>query len=377
MAGIYLHIPFCRQACSYCNFHFSTVMKSYDEVIEAMLAEIEMQQADWDENQPIESIYFGGGTPSLLKISDLENFMSKIKNFFPVKEHTEVTLEANPEDVTGEIAKSWKKLGINRISIGIQSFYEEDLALMNRIHRPQKAKDAIQMIRNSGIENITGDLIYGVPGRSIQDWESNLQNLMTLRLPHFSSYALTIEPKTLLAWQVEKGKVKLPEQEEVAEQFYLLRQIATENGYMHYELSGFAWPGWHSRHNYSYWEGKSYLGIGPGAHSFDGKSRRWNIANNHKYVKALKNNKLAFDEEWLAEQDVFNELVMTRLRTSKGLQYEEIYDKFGDEFVRHFNEQAKKLFENGDLAEKDHRIVIPSAKLFVSDDIIASLFYTE
>jgi len=377
MAGIYLHIPFCRQACSYCNFHFSTVMKSYDEVIEAMLAEIEMQQADWDENQPIESIYFGGGTPSLLKISDLENFMSKIKKFFPVKEHTEVTLEANPEDVTGEIAISWKKLGINRISIGIQSFYEEDLALMNRIHRPQKAKDAIQMIRNAGIENITGDLIYGVPGRNIQDWESNLKNLMTLRLPHFSSYALTIEPKTLLAWQVEKGKVKLPEQEEVAEQFHLLRQIATENGYKHYELSGFAWPGWHSRHNYSYWEGKSYLGIGPGAHSFDGKSRRWNIANNHKYVKALKNNNLAFDEEWLAEQDIFNELVMTRLRTSKGLQYEEISDKFGDEFVRHFNEQAKKLFENGDLAEKDHRIVIPSAKLFVSDDIIASLFYTE
>ena len=296
MAGIYIHIPFCRQACHYCNFHFSTSLKYKDEVIAAILCELEMRK-DYLQGAEITSIYLGGGTPSLLGQADIEQIFNQISRLFSLANPIEITLEANPDDLSPQKVKMLRTTPINRFSIGIQSFFEEDLQFMNRAHNAEEAVKCIQEVQRAGFENITIDLIYGAPTTTDQHWVQNLQIALDLRVPHISSYCLTVEEKTALAHFVATGKVSELDENQAERQFTMLVRTLESAGFDHYEISNFALPGRYAQHNTGYWMGMPYLGVGPSAHSFDGLSRQWNVANNAAYLKAvdlIKKRRIAF-----------------------------------------------------------------------------------
>ncbi|MDB5193501.1 MAG: hemW [Segetibacter sp.] len=372
MAGIYIHIPFCRKACHYCNFHFSTSTALQGEFVNALLHEIELR-GDYLQ-ECIETIYFGGGTPSILASVDLERILYKIKAVFEVEANAEITLEANPDDITAEKLEQWKAIGINRLSIGIQSFFEEDLKWMNRAHNAEQAITCIVLAQAHGFFNLTIDLIYGTPSLTDEKWRQNVVTAVSLNIPHLSCYALTVEPKTALQKLIEQKKLENVDQEKQAKHFELLMQWTNEAGFEHYEISNFAKPGFRSRHNSSYWRGNPYLGLGPSAHSFNGESRQWNIANNALYIKSIGNNTVPCEVETLTVKERLNEYLMTGLRTIEGVELARIEKDFGEDVYKRLLENASGKIENGFLAVADgHLRTTTEGKLLV-DGIASDLF---
>jgi oxygen-independent coproporphyrinogen-3 oxidase len=321
MAGIYIHIPYCKQACTYCDFYFSTNTTSKPQLVQALVQELQMRKGFFEPGTVIQTIYLGGGTPSLLTKQELFMLLQAVHELYAVDAAAEVTLEANPDDVTTQALAVWKQAGINRLSIGIQSFRDQDLRFMNRAHTASHAEACVHLAHDAGYENITIDLIYDILQMDDAAWQRNIEQAIALGVPHISAYGLTVEPRTVLAHQVATGQVPLPDDAQFARNFTLLVQLLEQAGYEHYEISNFAKPGRQSRHNTAYWMGKPYLGIGPSAHSFNGKrTRSWNVRNLHLYIEQLAANVLpTHEEELLTEAQVFNEIILTRLRTKQGL----------------------------------------------------------
>jgi len=372
MAGIYLHIPFCRQACHYCNFHFSTSLKLKNEFVEALLKEIELQK-NYLPAEPVNTIYFGGGTPSLLTKEELAAILQMVRQNFSVATDAEVTLESNPDDITEEKLIEWKQAGINRLSIGVQSFFEDDLRWMNRAHSAQQAIDNLQLAKQY-FDNITMDLIYGTPTLPDENWRHNVQQAIALGIPHISCYALTVEPGTALSSLINKHKMADVNTEDQARQFLLLMNWMQEAGYEHYEISNFALPGMRSRHNSSYWQGAAYLGLGPSAHSFNGTSRQWNISNNALYIKSLEEDKLPFEMETLTGTQQLNEYIMTSLRTIEGLDLGWVVGRFGEREAIQLQRFAQPFIDSGRMRfYNNHLQLTKEGKLF-ADGIAAELF---
>ncbi|WP_378184194.1 radical SAM family heme chaperone HemW [Aquimarina sp. SS2-1] len=373
MSGIYIHIPFCKQACHYCDFHFSTSTKKRDQMVFALCNEIKLRRSEIDDYQVIETIYFGGGTPSIFSVSALKFIIDTIYENYLVSDDVEITVEANPDDLTEAYIKSLAATEVNRLSIGIQSFFEEDLKLMNRAHNAQEALDCLS-IATREFDNISIDLIYGIPGMSSERWKENLQIALDTKVPHISSYALTVEPNTALSSFIEKGIISPVEDELAQEHFDILVETMEHAGFEYYEFSNFGKPGYFSKNNTAYWQGKHYLGIGPSAHSYNGKERSWNINNNIKYIKALQENKLPREIETLTTTDKYNEYVMTGLRTIWGVSLQKIEDNFGLTYKEYLLKQAQKhldehlLFLDGDI------LAVTKKGKFLSDGIASDLF---
>ena len=353
MSGIYLHIPFCKQACHYCDFHFSTSLNKKEDIVNAIVLELHLRKNEI--NTPIETIYFGGGTPSLLSIEELKLLICTIYDNYKVVENPEITLEANPDDLSPLISdniskesifKKYRSIGINRLSIGIKSFYQDDLQMMNRAHNAKEASLCLSLATQY-FDNITIDLIYGVPNMSDEKWTSNIEKALSFGVNHISSYALTVEPKTALASFIAKGKIDAPKDHVAHNHFEILVRILEKNGFIHYELSNFGKPNYFSNHNTSYWKGKSYLGVGPSAHSFNGNERSWNIANNTKYLAAIKTNMLPIERETLSLNDRYNEYVMTGLRTIYGVSFSKIIGSFGEHYITHLKSESQKFIDQG------------------------------
>jgi oxygen-independent coproporphyrinogen-3 oxidase len=375
MAGIYLHIPFCKQACTYCNFHFSTLLKTKEEVLKAMLTEIRLQQNFFPDKTLIETIYFGGGTPSMHSTAELNSLLNELQKYFTITEHPEITLEANPDDLSKEYLSALKKdTAINRFSIGVQSFFDEDLQYMHRAHNAAEAIHSIKHAQEIGFENLSVDLIYGTPTMSNENWKKNLQTVFDLKVPHISCYALTVEEKTVLASQIKKQKTVAPEDEKMAQQFSILLEEMNKHHYTHYEISNFCKEPHFAQHNTNYWKGISYLGIGPSAHSYDGVKRYWNIANNALYAKQLSQNMLTNECEILSKTDAYNEYVMTSIRTIFGTHLSKIKEDFEDEVEKHFLLEISPFRSNGWVKETDGIFTLThSGKLFC-DYITENLF---
>ena len=375
MSGIYIHIPFCKQACHYCDFHFSTSTKKKSQLVEMLGRELVLRKNELDSEE-IETIYFGGGTPSLLNKEELDQIFQTVFENFKVTENAEITLEANPDDLTQEKLKMLSESPINRLSIGVQSFFEEDLQLMNRAHNSDEALSSLKHAKRY-FDNISIDLIYGIPGQTNAQWKENLQTALDLEIPHISSYALTVEPKTALEKFIEKGKIKAVDDEQYREQFEILVSTLTTNGFEHYEFSNFGKPGYHSRNNMAYWMGRTYLGIGPSAHSFDGNSRKWNISNNTLYIKAIEKDQIPQESETLSITDKYNEFVMTRLRTKFGVELAELKEKFGSEYNDHFLRSSKEFLQNGLMKKENDTFHITRKGKFLSDGIASELFFMD
>ncbi|MBT3443790.1 MAG: radical SAM family heme chaperone HemW [Flavobacteriaceae bacterium] len=372
MAGIYFHFPFCRQACHYCNFHFSTQLKFQEEMLYAFEREIQLRSEELPSN--LESIYFGGGSPSLLPPKSIERLINGVYSSVKLGEKIEITVEVNPDDVSYEYLKGLKSVGVNRLSIGIQSFFDTELELMNRIHNVDQGIDSIEWTAQL-FNNFSVDLIYGIPSSDLSTWKTNLNRVLTYTPPHLSTYALTVEAKTVLAHQVKNNEVELLDEQLVKSQYDWMVKRLEEANYENYEFSNFSKPGFNSINNSNYWKGKAYVGIGPAAHSFDGKRKRsWNLSNNIQYMESIKEGVLPSHYENLKLHEVFNEYLMTGLRTSWGVSLEKINQSFG----RHYSQYLEKQVENH-LAEQrlywdgDTLRVSKSAK-FLSDGIASDLF---
>lgn len=373
MAGIYIHVPFCKQACHYCNFHFSTSLGQKNALLSALYEEIAARKA-YLGDATINTVYLGGGTPSMLSKSDLTTLFNALYQHFNIADDAEVTLEANPDDLTEEKVAYLAKSPVNRLSIGIQSFVERDLQYMQRAHNAEEARRSVEMAKKAGITNITIDLIYGTPGMDHADWKYNLQTAFDLDVPHLSAYCLTVEPNTALAHEVEKGKAPDVDEVQAQQQFDILRQMATEAGFDHYEISNFAKPGFKSKHNSGYWKGIPYIGLGPAAHSFNGTDRQWNIANNNKYIKALAHGEPYFEVEQLTPADRLNEYLMTGLRTSMGVNLDHVQKKFGNELMDHVLTEASHHLADGTLRLDNTTLHLPAEHRFLADSIISDLF---
>ena len=372
MAGIYIHYPFCKQACHYCNFHFSTQLKHQDTVLESMFSELEMRSSFL--SSPIESIYFGGGSPSLLNTKWIGRWLESINKYFEMQPKVEITLEVNPDDATKGYLSSIRQAGINRISLGIQTFDAAALKLMNRIHTVKQSKTALEITANI-FSNYSIDLMFGIPDNAIEQWNNDIDNALFFNPAHISSYALTVEPKTVLAHQIGKGEIKMSDDEEVKIQYDHLVDRLCSLGYDHYELSNFGKPNYYSINNSNYWTGKPYLGIGPGAHSFDGKNMRcWNVSNNQLYIKKIKENVLPLTKEKLKLKERFNEYVMTRLRTMWGISLEEVTTQFGIHFSNYLEKQARKHFMTNNVYWDGDSLKIKKHSRFLTDGIASDFF---
>ncbi len=374
MAGIYFHIPFCSRACTYCDFHFSTKMDTYPQVVKAIHQEL-AQRAHEVKGHKIESVYFGGGTPSLLKNSDLEELLNAVNQYFSVTDNAEITLEVNPEDVTVEKAHFWKSSGVNRLSMGIQSFHERDLVFMNRNHNSRESEKAIRDVQKAGLDNLTIDLIYGVPNASNSDWLYNVKKAIDMGVQHLSSYALTVEEKTVLAHRIKSKKMAPLDEEQALEQFFILANEVNKAGFRHYEISNMALPGFEALHNTNYWKGVPYLGIGPSAHSFDGVNRRWNVSNNVKYIRGLEGSLPYFEEEMLTQKDRFNERVMTGLRMDSGVDLQAIKKDFDEEYFDFLLKEAQPDLLSKRLVLKNDSLQVTPENRFFADGIAANLFF--
>lgn len=371
MSGIYLHIPFCKQACTYCDFHFSTSLKRKDQMLSAMKKELEMRRDELDS--PVKTIYLGGGTPSLLRPEEAEELFSIIQTLFPVETDAEVTLEVNPDDLDKQTLFKWAQSPVNRLSIGIQSFSDRDLKFMNRAHDSQQALNSLEeACRYFG--NISIDLIYGIPGMSEGEWERNLKRAFEFPIQHVSSYALTVEPRTVLYHNIHSGKCPAPSEEVARAHFEILMREAEKHGFMHYEVSNFAKEGFKSKHNASYWKGENYLGIGPSAHSYSGSERSWNVSNNAKYIKALQKGELEQERELLSSKDKLNELIMTGLRTTWGLSMQQVESEFGKEHRKRIRTLADRFLEQGLLQLEEERLIATQKGFFLIDGIASELF---
>lgn len=372
MAGIYIHIPFCKQACHYCDFHFSTSLQTKDDVIISILKEIEIQK-DYLESEKIESIYFGGGTPSILSVDEINKITDSISKHHNLSELKEVTLEINPDDINQTKVNAFKNTIVNRFSVGIQSFFDEDLKYLNRAHNSNEADTSIKMLQDAGFDNLTLDLIYGIPTSGMERWKTNLQKAFDLNVPHLSCYALTIEEKTVFGNWLDKGKIAVMDDESVNAQFNHLMDESKLNGFEHYEISNFAKAGYRAFHNTKYWLGKKYLGIGPSAHSYNETSRQSNIANNVKYIEAFQNKKDWFEIEFLTPENKANEYLMTSLRTIWGCNLDTLKNQFNYN-TDNINEVLNQLTADGLILVKDKNITLTKNGKLLTDSISEKLF---
>lgn len=378
MSGIYIHIPFCKQACHYCNFHFSTSLKNKEAILRSLVKEIEMQR-EYLINQDgrpseIKSIYFGGGTPSLLTPSEILLILDTINKYYPVNAEAEITLEANPDDLSRRKLADLKETPINRLSIGIQSFIEEDLRFMNRAHSAQEGYRSIVEAREAGFTNLTIDLIYGTPTLSNANWEKNLDTFFSLDIPHLSCYCLTVEDKTALASFVKNKKAADVDEEKAIRQFQILLEKIKEHGFEQYEISNFCKNEMYSQHNSNYWLKENYLGLGPSAHSYNGTSRQWNIANNARYIESINNNKVPCEKEELTLQQRFNEYILTSLRTIWGTDLEKVRAGFGESFYKNLSKDIQTHIRQGHIVQKDQNIYLTDAGKLLTDKITSELF---
>ena len=373
MSGIYIHIPFCKQACHYCDFHFSTSMKKKEEMVLAIAKEIQMRKNEF-KNEIVETIYFGGGTPSVLTSEEINFLIAEVYKNYSVAENPEITLEANPDDLSSDRIIELSESKINRISIGIQSFFEDDLQMMNRAHNSAEARKCLE-VATQYFDNISVDLIYGIPGMSNEKWKQNIETALSFGIPHISSYALTVEPKTALNKLIQTGKIAAPKDEVAQEHFAILVEMLEVNDFIHYELSNFGKSTYFSKNNSAYWLGKKYIGIGPSAHSYDGISRSWNVSNNSLYLKSIQEDKLPNEIEILSITDRYNEYIMTGLRTIWGVSLDRIKTEFGDEYLEYLDKQAQKFLDD-DLVFIENNILKPTPKgKFLTDGIASDLFY--
>jgi oxygen-independent coproporphyrinogen-3 oxidase len=374
MAGIYIHVPFCKQACTYCNFHFSTNLDLQNDFTVALLKEIELRRA-YIQEEIIETIYFGGGTPSLLSSHDIIRILDSVRNHFNIDQDPEITLETNPDDMDPKCLDKWRYAGINRLSVGVQSFFSEDLVWMNRAHNDEQAIQAVENCKKAGFDNFSLDLIYGSPGLTDEKWNVNLQRAISLEPSHLSCYALTVEPKTALHTMIRLKKSITVDPEKQASQFLTGIQKLEAAGFEHYEISSFARPGKRSRHNSSYWISKKYLGLGPSAHSFNGNSRQWNISNNALYIKSLMTGQTNFESENLLPRDLLNEYIMTSLRTTEGLDLQHVAEYFGKQKGRLLENNALVYILSNQMEKKHQKLVLTrNGKLF-ADGIASALFF--
>jgi len=372
MAGIYIHIPFCKQACHYCDFHFSTSLKKKDELVSALAKELQLRKDEFI-NTEVQTIYFGGGTPSLLTNDELVFLINTVYENYKVTENPEITLEANPDDLSKTRILELSKSPVNRLSIGIQSFFESDLKLMNRAHNAEEAKECLS-VATQYFDNISIDLIYGIQGASNVQWLQNIEIALRYNVPHISSYALTVEPKTALAAFVKKGVIDDVNDEQAHEQFHLLKDKLEASGFVHYELSNFGKEGYFSKNNSAYWQGKPYIGIGPSAHSFNGKQRGWNVRNNNKYINEIAKNILPIEIETLTTTDRYNEYIMTGLRTIWGVSLDKVEKDFGKTYKDYLKEQAETFINQHLLYIDNKHIRVTKKGQFLSDGIASELF---
>ena len=375
MAGIYIHIPFCKQACHYCDFHFSTSQKYRPEIVQALAKEIELQK-DYLNGAPIETIYFGGGTPSLLNGDEINILLNTIARHHQITTNAEITLEANPDDLSHEKVQGLRQTAINRFSIGIQSFFDEDLIWMNRANRSGEAETSVKRVQDAGFENITADLIYGYPLLSNAKWEHNMNTLFNLNVPHLSAYSMTVEPRTALAAFIKKKQTPPVNDQQSADQFVRLMERMQLQGFEHYEISNFSKPGRYSRHNSNYWKGVPYLGIGPSAHAFNGHSRQWNVANNAQYLKGINEKHIPAETEHLTPENRLNEYIMTSVRTMWGLDLD-VLENIQSGASSLLLKEAIQFFDNNWLIQIGHVLTLsPGGKLY-ADHIASELFFEE
>ena len=373
MAGIYIHIPYCKQQCAYCNFHFRIAQKDKLEMLKSMHKEIK-ERKDFLNGKEVSSIYFGGGTPSILSISEIKHLIQTIYTLYSVNEDAEITVECNPDDLTGPKLSSYKKIGVNRLSIGVQSFADADLKFMNRSHNAKETIKSIELAKKVGFENITIDLIYGLPNQTLKQWQKNLHIMFSLGIQHFSAYALTIEEKTALYHLVKNKKLEVLSDKRTISQFNLLQVKAKEQGFIHYEISNFGKEGYFSKHNTAYWTGNHYLGIGPSAHSFNGTSRRWNISSNKKYIEGVLANSSYSETENLTNEQRYNEYIFTSLRTIWGIDKATILKRYGDEIALYFFKEIKKWEAKKYIVAVSNIYTLTSKGKIFADAIASDLF---
>ena len=371
MSGIYIHIPFCKKACHYCNFHFSTSMRHADDMVNAIRQEIRLRKQD--AKLPVETIYFGGGTPSVLITQQLRVLLGEVYNQFEVIDNPEITLEANPDDLSSAYILAVQNLGVNRLSIGVQSFLDDELTLMNRAHNASQALSSVERAKKV-FDNVSIDLLFGNPNTTLDDWKRNLDRALQLEVPHISSYALTLEPKTVLERFVDKGLVSTLDENVVEAQFHHLVDTLTQADYDHYELSSFGKAGYHSQNNMGYWQGKTYLGIGPSAHGFDGSQRYWNVSNNASYMQQITKGELPQTIEKLSVVDRFNESIMVGLRASWGVSLQAMENDLGLRYRQHLEDQAKRFVDEGLLHIDNNALKTTPKGAFLADGISADLF---
>jgi oxygen-independent coproporphyrinogen-3 oxidase len=386
MAGIYIHIPFCKQACHYCDFHFSTSLKNKNAFLKALKKEINLNKdfflsAEGDTRDRINTIYFGGGTPSILSIPELMEILDLLYKQFEIDKDAEITLEANPDDLTKEKIKALKTTPVNRLSIGIQSFYDDDLKLMNRAHNALEAMKIVGLAQDHDFHNISIDLIYGIPTLTHPKWEKNLRTAFDMDVKHISAYCLTVEPGTALAKFVATGKIKNVDEQHSSEQFEMLLQETKANNFQQYEISNFCKDEFYSRHNSNYWLKEKYLGLGPSAHSYNGIVRQWNVSNNVKYIQALEKmtdlkQASLFEQEMLTTPQRYNEYILTSLRTMWGSDLLYLKKQFGNDFLEHCLKEAAPYFLSKQLTQQDSKLFLTDAGKLFADKIASDLFRT-
>ena len=375
MSGLYIHIPYCAKLCYYCDFHFSLNLKTRNGFVDAVCRELQLRKDFF--STPVETIYFGGGTPSLLTGEEIGQIVSTMYETFQIQPNAEFSFECNPDDLTASYCESLLKQGVNRLSIGIQSFYDDDLQLLNRRHSATTAQSAVRTAQTAGFQNITIDLIYGLPNMTMERWKKNLDEVGKLNVQHLSAYSLMVEEHTALHKFVRTGKFILPPEEYVLEQFNYLIDWTKANDFEQYEISNFAKNGMYSKHNTSYWTGKPYLGVGPSAHSFDGEKRFWNIAHNAKYIAALRDGVIPCETEILTTRDKYNELIMTGLRAKQGVNESVITQIFPQEYIQNFIFCKNKFLEQNLLQENGTFVSLTRKGIMVSDMIMSEFFETE
>jgi oxygen-independent coproporphyrinogen-3 oxidase len=374
MAGIYIHIPFCKSRCSYCDFHSSTDFSLKNRLINSICKELKIRR-EYLKNEAVKTIYFGGGTPSLLNEEDLSKIFDYINQNYDTKFCEEITLEANPDDLTDEYIKMLKKIGINRISIGIQSFDDSELKLINRRHSTEKAISAVKKCQENGLNNISIDLMYGFPSQTQESWINSLKKAVELDVRHISAYHLTYEDGTVLHQKLMRGEIAEIAEDESVSMFKLLTETLEQNGFEQYEISNFAKPNFRSKHNSSYWNDEIYIGVGASAHSYDFDSRQWNIANTQKYISAIENDDIFFEQEILTKEEKYNDYIITRLRTKEGIDLEELNIKFGNTLFNYCLNNAEKFILQQKLEIKKNFLTLTKAGIFISDSIFSDLIY--
>lgn len=376
MAGLYVHIPFCKQRCSYCAFYSTTLYNIKERYVDALCKEIVMRK-EYAGCATIETIYLGGGTPSTLSMEQLQKICNTIFETYTVSEMAEITIECNPDDLTTDFLSQLKMLPFNRISMGVQSFNDTQLKRLGRRHNAEKARLAVKNAREAGYNNISIDLIFALPGSTSADWEHDLDSAIALRPDHISAYNLTYEEGTPMHSALERGEFAELSEEENVEQFQMLITKLKEAGYCHYEISNFALPGCESRHNSSYWNDTSYIGCGAAAHSYNGDSRQWNIANIQEYIKGIEDGNPNFEIEELTEEESYNDTILTRLRTAKGIPLKWMKEKFNDRLNRYLQQMAEKEIALGNLKEENGHLSLTEKGIFISDAVIRELIFIE